>query len=89
MNRVSGDSSRCVPITRSTVPSASPRWVSATSAVVWNRDIGLTVTGNGAYRSENVLKCCCASSVVGTSTATCLPSWTALNAALTAISVLP
>ena len=46
-------------------------------------------TGNWLIRSENVLKCCCASSVVGTSTATCLPSCTALNAARTAISVLP
>ena len=40
-----------------------------------------TVTGNGANRSVNVMKCCSASSVVGTSTATCLPSITALNAA--------
>ena len=38
---------------------------------------------------ENVMKCCSASSVVGTSTATCLPSITALNAARTATSVLP
>ncbi len=89
LNRVSGDSSRWVPITTSTWPSASPRWVSATSLAVWNRDIGFTTTGNGAYRSENVLKCCCARIVVGTSTATCLPSCTALNAARTAISVLP
>ena len=48
-----------------------------------------TVTGNGANRSLNVMKCCSARSVVGTSTATCLPSITALNAARTAISVLP
>ena len=40
-------------------------------------------------RSRNVLKCCCASTVVGTSTATCLPSITALNAARMATSVLP
>ena len=45
--------------------------------------------GTGAYRSENVPKCCWTSSVVGTSTATCLPSCTALKAARTAISVLP
>ncbi len=35
------------------------------------------------------MKCCSASRVVGTSTATCLPSITALNAARNAISVLP
>ena len=40
-------------------------------------------------RSRKVLKCCCASTVVGTSTATCLPSITALNAARMATSVLP
>ena len=47
------------------------------------------MTGNGAYRSPNVFRCCSASRVVGTSTATCLPSITTLNAARTAISVLP
>ena len=46
-------------------------------------------TGKPAYRSANVSRCCCTSSVVGTSIATCLPSCTALNAARTAISVLP
>ena len=40
-------------------------------------------------RSVNVSRCWLASRVVGTSTATCLPSCTALNAARTAISVLP
>ena len=78
-----------MPMTTSTVPSASPARVSSASALVWNRDSGLTLTGNGAYRSENVEKCCWTSSVVGTRTATCLPSCTALNAARTAISVLP
>ena len=53
------------------------------------RDRFRTVTGKAEYRSENVAKCCWASSVVGTRIATCLPSWTALNAARTAISVLP
>jgi hypothetical protein len=47
-NLTSGDSSRWVPITTSTLPSARPARVSATSASLWNRDIGLTVTGNGA-----------------------------------------
>ena len=40
-------------------------------------------------RWRKVSKCCCASTVVGASTATCLPSMTALNAARIATSVLP
>ena len=40
-------------------------------------------------RWRKVSKCCCASTVVGVSTATCLPSITALNAARIATSVLP
>ena len=47
-NLVSGDSSRWVPITTSTVPSARPRQGLAASASLWNRDSGLTTTGNGA-----------------------------------------
>ena len=61
--------------------SASGPWV--------NRDSPFTLTGKDCMRSVNVLRCCWASSVVGTSTTTCLPSCTALNAARTAISVLP
>ncbi len=76
-------------MTMSTVPLPSPSTVSADSLSVWNRDSARTVTGKPAYRSENVSKCCCTSSVVGTRTATCLPSCTALNAARMAISVLP
>ena len=89
LNRVSGDSSRWVPMTTSTVPSARPREGLRGLRVALEPDSGLTSTGNGAYRSPNVTPCCWASSVVGTSTATCLPSWTALKAARTAISVLP
>ena len=48
-----------------------------------------TMTGKPAYRSAKVLACCWTSSVVGHRMATCLPSWIALNAARTAISVLP
>ena len=44
---------------------------------------------NCAYRSVKVFMCCCTNNVVGTKTATCLPSCTALNTARTAISVLP
>ena len=63
--------------------------VALVSASVWNRLSGATLTGKPAYRSAKVAWCCCTSSVVGTRIATCLPSWTALNAARTAISVLP
>ncbi len=62
---------------------------SLASLSVWKRLSPLTVTGKPLIRSLNVERCWVTSSVVGTSTATCLPSWTALNAARTAISVLP
>ncbi|CKT73303.1 Uncharacterised protein [Mycobacterium tuberculosis] len=73
----------------STDPSARPSITARDSAASVNRDRPLMVTGNPDIRSPNVCRCWSASSVVGTSTATCLPSWTALNAARTAISVLP
>ena len=76
-------------MTMSAVPSAACSRVCAASFGVWNRDSCRISTGNWLIRSVNVLKCCWASSVVGTSMATCLPSCTALNAARTAISVLP
>ena len=66
-----------------------PARTCALSASPWKRDSALTVTGNAAKRSVKVERCCCTSRVVGTSTATCLPSWTALKAARSAISVLP
>ena len=62
---------------------------SRASLSVWNRLSGFRVTGKPLIRSAKVAKCWVTSSVVGTSTATCLPSWTALKAARTAISVLP
>ena len=82
-------SSRWVPMTMSTSPSARPLVTCSASCGSVNRDSPLIVTGNERMRSENVAKCCCARIVVGTSTTTCLPSCTALNAARTAISVLP
>ena len=45
--------------------------------------------GTGAYRSAKVWACWLASRVVGTSTAAWYPSWTALNTARMATSVLP
>ncbi len=82
-------SSRWVPTTTSTDPSASPRIVASASLPEVKRESPFTVTGKFRIRSVNVCRCCWASSVVGTRTATCLPSCTALNAARTAISVLP
>ena len=88
-NATSFDSSRWVPITMSTVPFASPATVASCSFADTNRDSSFTVSGNAANRWLNVVKCCPASTVVGTRTATCLPSWVALNAARSATSVLP
>ena len=89
LNLTLGLSSLCVPMTTSTVPSSSPLSVSLISLALWKRLIAATLTGNPSKRSLKVSKCCCTSRVVGTSTATCLASCTALNAARNAISVLP
>ena len=53
------------------------------------RDTISTVTGNGAKRLRSVFQCWKARTVVGASTATCLPSSTARIAARMATSVLP
>lgn len=89
LKRTSGLNSRWVPMTTSTEPARMPSSVSLTSPSLWKREIGLIVMGKLEKRSAKVDMCCCTSRVVGTSTATCLPSWTALKAARTAISVLP
>ena len=68
------ESSRWVPMTRSTSPVASPAIVSFTSLALWNLDSDFTFTGNPANRSRKVSVCCLTSKVVGTSMATCLPS---------------
>ena len=73
----------------STLPAAMSPITTSCSSASTNRESIRTVTGNGANRSRNVRRCCSASSVVGTSTATCLPLMTALHAARTATSVLP
>ena len=84
------DSSRCVPMTTSTLPSLQPgEIVSLLSASSTKRLSMVTFTGEPAKRSLKVAKCWLASSVVGTSTAACLPSWTALKTARIATSVLP
>ena len=89
LNCTSFESIRCVPITTSTAPDAKLLRISLLSLAVLNRDMPATFKGKPAYLSSKVLECCCTNSVVGTRTATCLPSWTALNAARIAISVLP
>ena len=74
---------------QSTSPDFTPSMTFFAWAVVRKRDSTSTRIGKPENRSANVLPCCVASSVVGASTATCLPSWIALNAARMATSVLP
>ena len=52
LNRTSRPSSRCVPITTSTVPSAASSTTCFCAAGWTNRDSIFTVTGNGAKRSR-------------------------------------
>ena len=80
---------RWVPITTSMLPEAISSTIARVSLALWKRDSTLILMGNPEKRSVKVSKCCCASKVVGTSTATCLPSCTALKAARIATSVLP
>ncbi|XQU67722.1 hypothetical protein OJJOAM_000453 [Cupriavidus sp. H18C1] len=87
--RTSSDSSLCVPITISTVPSLICLIAASTSFLVLKRDSSTMRTGQSAKRSDSVWKCCSASSVVGASIATCLPPITATKAARSATSVLP
>jgi hypothetical protein len=82
-------SSLWVPITMSTAPDCSPAMTRSTSLGERKRDSDSTRIGQSAKRSRKVWKCCCASSVVGTSIATWRPSCTATNAARSATSVLP
>src|SRR3569833_2901147 len=81
-------SNLCVPITMSTLPSASPCSTASCCLAERKRDRLSTLTGQSANRSWKFWKCCCASSVVGTSTATCLPLCTAMKAARIATSVI-
>ena len=89
LNCTSFESRRWVPMTISTVPSARPWSVAVWAAGATKRDSRRTSIGKAPNRCENVALCWAARTVVGTSTATCLPSWTALNAARSATSVLP
>ena len=81
--------SRWVPIRISTVPAAVRFRTSLISGLGRNRFTASIVNGNSAIRCVKLRWCCSARIVVGTSTATCLPASTALNAARIATSVLP
>ncbi len=82
-------SSAWVPTTMLTLPSAMPRLASAASLAVTMRLSWPTFTGSPSNRLVKVRKCCRASSVVGTTTATCAPLIAATKAARRATSVLP
>ena len=88
-NTTSDWSRRCVPMMMSTFPSASRCRTSSVSLPATKRLIIATRRPKGSRRSWKVSRCCWARTVVGTSTATCLPSMTALKAARSATSVLP
>jgi hypothetical protein len=81
--------SRWVPITMSTLLRASPSITSRSSAAEEKRESARIVKGNSENRAVKLRRCCSASTVVGTSTATWKPASTALKAARIAISVLP
>ncbi|MNS89231.1 hypothetical protein D3C72_1232370 [compost metagenome] len=89
VNFTSSDSSLCVPMTMSMVPSAMPLNACVISLPLRKRDNSAMRTGQSAKRSAKVCACCSASRVVGARMATCLPPMTAMNAARSATSVLP
>ena len=80
---------RCVPIRKSTLPFSSPFITSFCFAADTNLESISILTGNASILDFAVLKCCIASTVVGTSSAHCLPSVMHLNAARSATSVFP
>ena len=69
-NFTSGDARRCVPMRMSSGPSAARSKMFFCSFGVQNRERAAISNGNSAIRAENVRRCCSASTVVGTSTAT-------------------
>ena len=70
-------------------PSARPFLTSVASLAVTKRDSCATRTGRPSKRLANRRKCWRTSSVVGASSATCLPDMAATKAARSATSVLP
>ena len=73
----------------STSPLSTRRRVSFIWALVRKRETTSMVTGYLAKRRRALRKCCRASTVVGTSTAACLPSSTHFMTARKATSVFP
>ena len=82
-------SSAWVPMTMSIWPSARPFLTSVASFAVTKRDSCATRIGRPSKRAANRRKCWRTSSVVGASSATCLPAIAATKAARKATSVLP
>ena len=78
-----------VPTTISISPFFRASRVSAASLAGIKRDSERTFSGQPAKRSVKVRECWRASSVVGQTTATCLPLMAATKAARKATSVLP
>ncbi len=78
-----------VPMTMLTLPSATPARTTVASLAVTMRESWAILSGKSAKRAVKVRKCCRASSVVGTTTATWLPDIAATKAARNATSVLP
>ncbi len=89
LNWTSWERRRWVPIAISTLPAAKSATTSFNSLGERKRLSISTRTGNGWKRCLKVSKCWKQSTVVGASTATCLPSPRALNAARITTSVLP
>ena len=85
----SRESTRWVPISTSTLPSLNSWSTRFTSAGGRKRDTISTRSGKSRYRSLNVVPCCWARIVVGTSISIWRPFTATVNAARTATSVLP
>ena len=88
-NFVPSVSSAWVPTTMSMSPVSIPLRTSAISLRGVRREACAIFIGRPLKRSVNVAKCWRASSVVGTTTATCAPDIAATNAERSATSVLP
>ncbi len=78
-----------MPTRTSTSPLVKAARVLRCSAPLRKRETMPTLTGRSAKRPSNVIQCCSARMVVGTSTSVCLPASAALKAARSATSVLP
>ena len=89
LKTTSCESKRWVPIITSALPFTVSSRIIFVSFALLKRERPTTLMGNPAYRSAKVFVCCWTRSVVGTRTATCFPSCTALKAARIAISVFP